>query len=76
MTTPTPLPKWVEGKKNEFEALFTQQNSVFFAAGFASGARLVFERLEKTREKDDCFANYSEDYDRGRESVRKEVLDG
>lgn len=93
------MPKWVEesgkDKREHLKVLATLTGVdaklliASYEEGHSAGARLVLDRLEKTREKDgnDKTVVYSVygtginaaiamwGYAKGRESVRKEVLD-
>jgi hypothetical protein len=71
-----PLPEWI---RRDIDSV---HEGARFEMGAEFGARLVLERLEKTRETDgEAYRRETPpnmwlpiDFEKGRESVRKEVL--
>lgn len=90
VTNLKPLPKWVEKANAEQLGPWSnvegdpESENVWWESkrSFEAGARLVLDRLEKTREKDylerygsnDGFACWNTLKNEGRESVRREIL--
>lgn len=75
------LPKWLEDALTTESARYHYTHASAAREAGTNIARLVLERLEKTRERDtggvtpDGDEQYGlHQYDQGRESVRKEVL--